>query len=167
MVLLSLCCCTLSAPMVLRSLHNNTQQPVIYLVDGKSVVVYVVLIWEEPAEQSLPYHSQHFHKTTHLPTVLRSKMSALKLSHQWWEFYKTPGQDFSRQAVRRLAPMGREESEVWITSCINTGCNHTSVFYSTFGAEWPATSVCSFDATNSRYFGGMPPSMHTIDGVET
>ena len=68
---------------VLHSLHNNTQQPVIYLVDGKSVVVYVVLIWEEPAEQSLPYHSQHFHKTTHLPTVLRSKMSALKLSHQW------------------------------------------------------------------------------------
>ncbi len=67
---------------VLRSLHNNTQQPVIYLVDGKSVVAPVVLIWEMPAEQSLPYHSHHSHRTTHLPTVLRSKMGALKLSQQ-------------------------------------------------------------------------------------
>ena len=32
---------------VLRSLHNNTQQPVIYLVEGKSVVAPVVLIWEK------------------------------------------------------------------------------------------------------------------------
>ena len=32
---------------VLHSLHNNTQQPVIYLVEGKSVVAPVVLIWEK------------------------------------------------------------------------------------------------------------------------
>ena len=32
---------------VLRSLHNNTQQPIIYLVEGKSVVAPVVLIWEK------------------------------------------------------------------------------------------------------------------------
>ncbi|MBQ7998705.1 MAG: hypothetical protein IJ296_05225 [Bacteroidales bacterium] len=68
---------------MLRSLHNNTQQPVIYLVEGKSVDVPVALIWEMPAEQSLPYHSRHSHKTTHLPTVLRSNVSVLKLSHQW------------------------------------------------------------------------------------
>ena len=68
---------------VLRSLHNNTQQPVIYLVEGKSIVVPVVLIREKTARLVSPYHSHHSHKTTHLPTVLRSNVSVLKLSHQW------------------------------------------------------------------------------------
>ena len=31
----------------IRSLHKITQQPVIYLVEGKSVVAPVVLIWEK------------------------------------------------------------------------------------------------------------------------
>lgn len=39
---------------VLRSLHNNTQQPVIYLVEGKSVVAPVVLIWEKTDKGGLP-----------------------------------------------------------------------------------------------------------------
>lgn len=39
---------------VLRSLHNNTQQPVICLVDGKNVVAPVVLIWEKTAQLVFP-----------------------------------------------------------------------------------------------------------------
>ena len=40
-------------PKVLHSLHNNTQQPVIYLVEGKSVVAPVALIWEKTAKAGL------------------------------------------------------------------------------------------------------------------
>ena len=146
---------------VLRSLHNNTQQPVIYLVEGKSVVAPVVLIWEKTAGLSLPYHSHHFHKTTHLPTELRSKMSGLKLSQHCWDFYKRLVKTSAGRAVRRLAINGQRVSEVWFTSCkqfVNTPLS----FYSTFGAELPASSECPCDATISQYFGGMPPGMHIM-----
>lgn len=58
---------------VLRSLHNNTQQPVIYLVEGKSVVAPVVLIWEKTDKSGLSINT-HIHQTTHLPIELRSKI---------------------------------------------------------------------------------------------
>ena len=151
---------------VLRSLHNNTQQPVIYLVEGKSIVVPVVLIREKTARLVSPYHSHHSHKTTHLPTALRSKMSGVKSSQQGWEFYKRPVKTSAGKPSEDLPLMGREESEVWFTSCkqfVNTPLS----FYSTFGAKLPTTSECSFEATNFLCFEEMPPSMHIIDGVET
>ena len=54
LALFSLCCFGLSAPKVLHSLHNNTQQPVIYFMDGKNVVAPVVLIWEKTAQLVFP-----------------------------------------------------------------------------------------------------------------
>ena len=70
--------------MLLRSLRTTgvafpaQQYSATYYIfgEGKSVVVPVVLIWEKSAGQTLPYHSHHFHKTTHLPTELRSKISS-------------------------------------------------------------------------------------------
>ena len=54
LALLSLCCSGLSALKVLRSLHNNTQQPAKCLVDGKNVVAPVVLIREKTAKLVSP-----------------------------------------------------------------------------------------------------------------
>lgn len=57
--LLSLCCFGLSALKLLRSLHNNTQQPVIYLMEGKNVVAPVPAhLGEDRQRRSLPYLSQ-------------------------------------------------------------------------------------------------------------
>lgn len=53
--LLSLCCFGLSALKVLRSLRNNTQQPVIYFVEGKNVVAPVPAhLGEDRHSWSLP-----------------------------------------------------------------------------------------------------------------
>ena len=54
LALLSLCCYSHFAPKVLHSLHNNTQQPIVYLVEGKNVVAPVVLIWEKTAQLVFP-----------------------------------------------------------------------------------------------------------------
>ena len=152
---------------VLRSLHNNTQQPVIYLVEGKSVVAPVVLIWEKTDKSGLSLITR---------TTPAKQHTCLQNSVAKWVDWNclTSGESFIKRPVKTsvggpsedLPLMDREESEVWFTSCkqfVNTPLS----FYSTFGAELPTTSECSFDATSSLYFGGMPPSIHTIDGVET
>ena len=112
---------------VLRSLHNNTQQPVIYLLEGKSDVAPVVLIWEKtaaagltlslaplPQNNTLAYRTQlHNECVENLSTLLRVLL--------------TPGQDFSRQAVRRLALNGQRGIRSVIYK-LQAVCKHTSFF---------------------------------------
>ena len=163
--LLSLCC---SAHFALKcSAHYTTTLSNLLYIWWKARVL--LLPWYSFGRCLRSSHSlitRTTSTTTHLPTALRSNVSALKFSHQWWEFYKRPVKTSAGRPSEDLTLMGREESEVWFTSC-KQFVNTPLTFYSTSGAELPATSECSFDATNSRYFGGMPPSMHTIDGVET
>ncbi len=51
---------------------------------------------------------------------------------------KAPGQDFSRQAVRRLALNGQRGIRSVFSICKQVA-NTPLLFYSTFGAEWPCT----------------------------
>ena len=167
MALISLCCSNLSALKCFVPCTTTLSNLLYVWWMARVLLLPWYSFGRRPTKAVSPLSLVPLPQNNYLPTVLCSKMSGLKLSHQWWEFYKRPVKTSVGRPSEDLPLMGREESEVWITSCINAGCNHTSVFYSTFGAELPATLVCSFDATNSQYFGGMPPSMHTINGVET
>ena len=152
---------------VLRSLHNNIQQPVIYLVEGKSVIAPVVLIWEKTDKGGLSLIT----RTT--PTKQHTFLQFSVAKKVDWNCLSSAESFINARSRLQLDKpsedlplVGREESEVWFTSCkqfVNTPLS----FYSTFGAELPTTSECFVVATNSPYFGEMPPSMHTIDGVET
>lgn len=119
-----------------------------------------------PRSRSLPYYSHHSRETTYLPTVLRSKIGGLKLTQHCRDFYKRQVKTSAGKPSEDLPLMGREESEVCFQSASRLQ-THLFFLYSTFGAEWPCTLNTLFAPQAYRHFGGMPPSMHTIDGVET
>ena len=164
--LLSLCCSNLCA--LKCSAHYTT------------TLSNLLYIWWRARVLLFPWHSfgrclQSSHSLI-TRTTSTKQHTCLQFSVAKWVCWNclTSGESFIKRPVKTpagrpsedLPLMGREESEVWFTSC-KQFVNTPLLFYSTFGAELPTTSECSFDATNSLYIGGMPPSMHTVDGVET
>ena len=166
MALLSLCCSTLYALKCYVS-YTTTLSNLLYS-------------WWMARVLLLPWYSFGRRPQGCLSLITRTtpakQHTCLQLSVAKWVDWNclTSGESFIN-AQSRLQPagpsedlplMGREESEVWFTSCkqfVNTPLS----FYSTFGADLPTTSECSFDAKSSLYFGGMQPRSHRIDGVET
>ena len=67
---------------------------------------------EDRQGRSLPYHSYHSHNTTHLPIVLRSKMSGLNCLNTVESFINARSRLQSAGPSEDLPLVGREEKEV-------------------------------------------------------
>ena len=114
---------------VLRSFHNNTQQPFIYLVKGKSVVVHVVLIWEKTDKGGLSLITR---------TTPTKQQTCLLCSVAMWvrwncltsgeSFIKRPVKTSVGKAVRRLALNGQRGIRSVIYK-LQAVCKHTSSFF--------------------------------------
>ena len=93
---------------VLRSLHNDTQQPVIYLVEGKNVVVPVGAHSGEDREAGLSHITRATPEKQH--TCLQRSVAILvvEIVSTLLRVLTRPVKTSAGRAVRRLALMGRE-----------------------------------------------------------
>ena len=112
---------------VLRSLHNNTQQPVIYLVKGKSVVAPVVLIWEKTDKGGLSLITRTTPTKQH--TCLQNSVA------KWVDWNCLSSAESFINARSRLQPASRQKTCPWwaerYQKCVfnlQAGCKHTYSF---------------------------------------